>query len=244
MLRASGVVKRFPGGVEALRGAALEVPTGETLALIGESGSGKTTLLRMFNRTIEPDAGEVTVNHRPVADQDPVKLRRRVGYVPQNGGLIPHWPVGHNVELVPRLRGWPAERRRRRADEMLELVGLEPAEFRRRYPRRLSGGQRQRVALARALAGEPLVVLLDEPFGALDALTRLRVREVFQRIQRTIATTILLVTHDLEEAFELADRVAVMKDGKVLQSAPPAKLLAQPAHRYVEELLALHRERR
>ena len=241
MLRAVQVDKRYPGGVEALAGATLEVPTGETLALIGESGSGKTTLLRTFNRTVEPDAGEVSVDLRPVAEQDPVELRRRIGYVPQNGGLIPHWPVGENVELVPRLRGWPAERRQRRADEMLDLVGLDPAELRHRYPRRLSGGQRQRVALARALAGEPRVVLLDEPFGALDALTRLRVREVFKRIQHAIATTILLVTHDLEEAFELADRVAVMKDGRVLQSAPPSELLGRPAHPYVEELLALGR---
>jgi osmoprotectant transport system ATP-binding protein len=243
MLRAVGVEKAYPGGVEALAGATLEVPTGETLALVGESGSGKTTLLRTFNRTVEPDAGAISVGGRAVAAQDPVELRRRIGYVPQNGGLIPHWPVAANVELVPRLQGWPAARRSRRSDEMLDLVGLEPGEFRHRYPRRLSGGQRQRVALARALAGEPPVVLLDEPFGALDALTRLRVRDVFRRIQRRIAVTILLVTHDLDEAFELADRVAVMRDGRVLQSAPAADLLERPAHPYVEELLALRRWR-
>ena len=197
--------------------------------------------MRTFNRTVEPDAGEVSVALEPVAEQDPVELRRRMGYVPQNGGLIPHWPVAENIELVPRLLGWPAERRRRRANEMLELVGLDPAQFRGRYPRRLSGGQRQRVALARALAGEPGVVLLDEPFGALDALTRLRVRNLFKGIQRAVSTTILLVTHDLDEAFELADRVAVMKNGRVLQSAPPAELLERPAHPYVAELLALGR---
>jgi osmoprotectant transport system ATP-binding protein len=241
MLRAVGVDKLFPGGVEALAGATLDVRSGETLALVGESGSGKTTLLRTFNRTVEPDAGEVSVDLRPVAQQDPVELRRRIGYVPQNGGLIPHWPVGENVELVPQLLGWPVERRRRRADEMLQLVGLDPGEFRRRYPRRLSGGQRQRVALARALAGDPAVVLLDEPFGALDALTRLRVRDVFKRIQRRIAVTILLVTHDLDEAFDLADQIAVMKNGRVLQSASPQELLERPAHPYVEELLAMRR---
>ncbi len=241
MLRAHGVDKRYPGGVVALDGAGLEVAAGETLALVGESGSGKSTLLGTFNRTVAPDAGEVSVEGRRVADRDPVELRRRIGYVPQNGGLIPHWTVGANVELVPRLLGWPAHRRRRRADEMLELVGLDPVELGGRHPRRLSGGQRQRVALARALAGEPAVVLLDEPFGALDALTRLRVRGVFRRLRRAVAATLLLVTHDLEEAFELGDRVAVMKDGRVLQSAPPRELLERPAHPYVEELLALRR---
>ncbi len=240
-LRASGVDKTYPGGVVALDGANLEVQEGETLALVGESGSGKTTLLRTFNRTVEPDCGQAWVHGRPVAEQDPVALRRRIGYVPQDGGLIPHWPVGENVELVPRLRGWPPERRHQRADEMLDLVGLDPAEFSQRYPRRLSGGQRQRVALARALAGEPPVVLLDEPFGALDALTRLRVRDVFKTIQRRISVTILLVTHDLDEAFDLAGRIAVMRDGRVLQAAPPADLLDRPAHPYVSELLALRR---
>ncbi len=241
MLSALSVHKGYPGGVTALDGASLEVPAGETLALVGESGSGKSTLLGTFNRTVDPDAGEVSVDGRPVANRDPVELRRRIGYVPQNGGLIPHWPVGANVELVPRLLGWPADRRRRRADEMRQLVDLDPAELRGRYPRRLSGGQRQRVALARALAAEPPVVLLDEPFGALDALTRLRVRDVFRRLRRAVAATLLLVTHDLEEAFELGDRVAVMKDGRVLQSAPPRELLERPAHPYVEELLALRR---
>ena len=241
MLSAHGVDKHYPGGVTALAGASLEVAAGETLALVGESGSGKSTLLGIFNRTVEPDAGEVSLDGRPVAERDPVELRRRIGYVPQNGGLIPHWTVGANVALVPRLLGWPADRRRRRADEMLALVGLDPGELRDRHPRRLSGGQRQRVALARALAGEPPVVLLDEPFGALDALTRLRVRDVFRRLRRAVAATILLVTHDLEEAFDLADRVAVMKDGRVLQSAPPGELLDRPEHPYVDELLALRR---
>ena len=241
MLRAVAVEKRYPGGVEALAGATLEVTTGEMVALVGESGSGKTTLLRTFNRTVEPDAGEVAVEGRPVAERNPEELRRRIGYVPQNGGLIPHWTVGDNVELVPRLLGWPAERRRRRAAETLELVGLDPRQHRGRYPRRLSGGQRQRVALARALAAEPPVVLLDEPFGALDALTRLRVRDLFRKIRGSVAATILLVTHDLDEAFELADRVAVMRNGRVLQSAPAGELLARPAHPYVAELLDLRR---
>ncbi len=234
----------FANGVQALSRASLAVPHGETLALVGESGCGKTTLLRTFNRMVEPVAGKVTLGRREITAEDPVELRRRIGYVPQNGGLIPHWSVRRNVELVPRLLGWPRERLRARADEMLELAGLDPGGFAGRYPRRLSGGQRQRVAFARALAAEPEVVLLDEPFGALDALTRLRLRQAFKRIRLSVATTILLVTHDLEEAFDLADRIAVMKDGHVLQAGRRRELLQQPAHPYVEELLAWREEGR
>ncbi|HEX2253969.1 MAG TPA: ATP-binding cassette domain-containing protein [Thermoanaerobaculia bacterium] len=247
MLSARGVRKTYPGGVTALAGIDLEVAAGETVALVGESGSGKTTLLRLFNRTVEPDAdpagGEVRVAGRPVASMDPVALRRRVGYVQQEGGLIPHWRVGRNVELVPRLLGWPPARRRVRAREVLELVGLDPDAVARRYPRQLSGGQRQRVAFARALAAEPEVVLLDEPFGALDALTRLELQREFLHLKAVLGRTLLLVTHDLAEAFRLADRVAVMRDGRILQTGPPAHLAAHPADPYVEALLALREVR-
>lgn len=242
VLVARGVGKTYPGGTRALDGVDLHVARGETLALVGESGSGKTTLLRCFNHTVVPDEGEVRVDGEVVAgggsEVDAVALRRRLGFVQQEGGLLPHWRVARNVELVPRLLGWGAERRRRRGREVLELVGLDPDEVARRYPRQLSGGQRQRVAFARALAADPAVVLLDEPFGALDALTRLELQEEFGRL-RGDGRTLLLVTHDLGEAFRLADRVGVMLRGRLLQVARPEELEAAPAHPYVEALLEM-----
>ncbi len=239
VLEADGVDKRYSKGAVALAGVDLAVYQGETVAVIGESGSGKTTLLRVFNRMVEPSGGEARVGGVPVGGRDPIELRRGIGYVPQQGGLIPHWTVGRNVELVPRLLGWELARRRYRVREMLELVGLKPLDHAARYPHQLSGGQRQRVALARALAAEPEVVLLDEPFGALDALTRLELRREFRRIQRQAGLTALLVTHDLDEAFQLADRIAVMREGKILQTAPAEELRQRPADPYVRELLAM-----
>jgi osmoprotectant transport system ATP-binding protein len=182
--------------------------------------------------------GEVRIEGRPVAAHDPIALRRRTGYVQQDGGLLPHWTVGRNIELVPWLLGWDADRRRRRADELLALLGLPPERFRSLYPRELSGGQRQRVAVARALAADPAVVLLDEPFGALDALTRFDVQEAFLALRRALRKTMLLVTHDLGEAFRLADRIGVLRDGVLLQVGPPAEIRARPATEYVAELVA------
>jgi len=240
-LEARAVAVVYPGGVRALDGVDLAVATGETVALVGESGSGKSTLLRLFNRTAEPSAGAVAVGGEPVAGRDPVALRRGIGYVPQEGGLIPHWTVERNVELVPRLLGWARGRRAEAARTALALVGLEPATFGGRHPRALSGGQRQRVAIARALAADPPVVLLDEPFGALDALTRLALQDEFLDLRRRLGKTMLLVTHDLDEAFRLGDRVAVLKDGRIRQAAPPAELAGRPADDYVRSLLALRR---
>lgn len=238
ILEAFGAGKAYPGGVLALDEATLEVGQGETVALIGESGSGKTTLLRMFNRMVEPTRGAIRFCGEAVDEMEPVALRRRIGYVPQQGGLIPHWTVSRNVELVPRLLGAAESERRSKAAATLDLVGLEPDEVGDRYPNQLSGGQRQRVALARALAADPEVVLLDEPFGALDAITRLELRGEFRRLQAETALTALLVTHDLGEALELADRVAVMRQGRILQTGPPREIREHPADDYVAELLS------
>jgi osmoprotectant transport system ATP-binding protein len=242
-LETAGVVKTYADGTAALAGVSLAVLPGETLALVGESGSGKTTLLRLFNRMVEPSDGEVRLEGRPVSDLDPIALRRKTGYVPQDGGLIPHWRVERNVELVPRLLGWEADRRKARVREMLALVGLSSDLHAPRYPAELSGGQRQRVALARALAADPPVVLLDEPFGALDALTRLELHRQFLELKRALGKTLVLVTHDLAEAFRLADRIAVMRGGRILQIGVPEELVERPADEYVKALLAIREGR-
>lgn len=240
ILEAVEVAKTYGDGTAALAGVTLSVNPGETVALVGESGSGKTTLLRTFNRMIEPSAGAVRIEGKPAADLDPIALRRRIGYVPQDGGLIPHWRVERNVELVPRLLGWDRDRRRERTREMLELVGLSQAQA-GRYPAELSGGQRQRVAFARALAADPPLILLDEPFGALDALTRLELHRQFLELKSRLAKTAVLVTHDLGEAFRLADRIGVMRGGRLLQLGAPRELEERPADPYVSALLELRR---
>jgi osmoprotectant transport system ATP-binding protein len=228
-------VRRSYDAVVALAGASLRVEAGECVALVGESGSGKTTLLRMFNRLVESDAGRVLVGGEDVAHADPVRLRRRIGYVPQEGGLLPHWRVLRNVALVPRLAGRPdAEVRASRA---LELVGLRPDALGGRWPSELSGGQRQRVAIARALADQPGYLLLDEPFGALDAITRAEVQQAFRSVRERLGVTTLLVTHDLAEARRLADRIAVMRSGRVEQVGRPDELRDRPATPYVAELV-------
>jgi osmoprotectant transport system ATP-binding protein len=233
-LVAEGVAKRY-GGIAALAGVSLEVDRGECVVVIGESGSGKTTLLRCFNRLTDPDEGTVLVDGVDVAGVDPVDLRRRIGYVPQDGGLLPHWRVRRNVALVPWLRGRAEPEAS--AERALRLVGLEPERFGARWPRELSGGQRQRVAVARALAADPAVVLLDEPFGALDAITRADLQTTFLALRRDLALTAVLVTHDVAEAFLLADRVAVLRAGRLEQVASPAELRAEPATAYVRHLL-------
>jgi osmoprotectant transport system ATP-binding protein len=232
-LRASAVSKRY-GAVVALDGVTLEVARGECVAFVGESGAGKTTLLRCFNKMVEPDAGEVEVDGEPVLTTDPIALRRHVGYVPQDGGLLPHWSVRRNVGLVPWLRGESPDGA---ADAALALVGLPPDEFGGRRPRELSGGQRQRVAIARALAARPSVVLLDEPFGALDAITRGELQEAFAELRAELRMTAALVTHDLHEAARLADRIAVFRGGRIEQLAEPRDLIRSPATPYVRMLL-------
>ena len=234
LLDARALVKRY-GSVVALDGVSLAVEEGECVALVGESGSGKTTLLRSFNRMVEPDAGDISVDGRPATSQPAVELRRRMGYVPQTGGLMPHWRVLRNVELVPRLIGRPAPDADAR--QALEMVGLPPAAYGARWPQELSGGQRQRVAFARALASSPSIILLDEPFGALDAISRAELQRMFGELRRALRISAVLVTHDLHEAIALADRIAVLRAGRIEQVAAPATLLAAPTSAYVHELL-------
>jgi osmoprotectant transport system ATP-binding protein len=213
------------GGRAILHSIDLEVPAGETVVLLGRSGSGKTTLLKVVNRLIEPSAGEILFEGRDTAACDPIQLRRRMGYVIQDGGLFPHWTVEANVALVPRLEGWPADRIARRVEELLAAVGLEPGEFRTRYPRQLSGGQKQRVGIARALAADPPLLLFDEPFAALDPITRLELQNLFLDLRRSVNKTALFVTHDIREALMLASRIALLKDGALELVATPKEFL-------------------
>ena len=234
VLAAKHVSKRY-GSIVALQDLSVQVQRAQCVVLIGESGSGKSTLLRSFNRLVVPDAGQVLIDGVNAAELDAIELRRKVGYVPQDGGLLPHWSVQRNVEMVPWLRGMA--NRADLATRALTLVGLEPSLFRERRPGELSGGQRQRVAVARALAAEPSVILLDEPFGALDAITRADLQIAFANIRGQLKITTLLVTHDLNEAFLLADRIVVMREGKVEQDAAPHELRDAPATDYVRRLL-------
>ena len=231
------VSKRFPDGTYALQDIDWGVQQGETMALIGESGSGKTTLLRLLNRLAEPSSGEVFIQGHSATSQDPIALRRRLGYMPQDGGLFPHWTIRHNVWLVPQLLEWPIEQQENRLNTLLPLVNLDPTLIADRYPIELSGGQRQRVAVARALAADPPIVLLDEPFSALDPLTRHELHEQFLALKTQLHKTMVLVTHDMSEAFRLSDRITVLKEGRIHQIGTPQELTETPATPYVISLI-------
>jgi osmoprotectant transport system ATP-binding protein len=235
------VSKRY-GATSVVRHVSLHVAKGELVALLGESGSGKTTLLKMANRLVDPDEGSVRVEGRDARDQDPVLLRRRMGYVIQHVGLLPHLRVADNIAIVPRLLGWNSDRVAARVDELLDLVGLPAATYRTRFPDELSGGQRQRVGIARALAARPTMLLLDEPLGALDPVTRTDLQNELRRIHRELGLTMVMVTHDMVEALTLADRIAVMREGTLLQVARPAELMRAPADGYVAALVAMARQ--
>jgi len=242
VIRLEGVTKRYPNGQVAVDDLSLEVPEGEICVLVGPSGCGKTTTMKMVNRLIEPTRGRIFLDGDDVTRVDPVKLRRRIGYVIQQIGLFPHLTIADNVGTVPRLLGWDRSRIRTRVDELLALVGLEPTQFRDRYPDQLSGGQRQRVGVARALGADPPVLLMDEPFGAIDPITRERLQREFIRLQGEVRKTIIFVTHDIDEAVKLGDRIAILRQGGVLeQYATPADLLGNPASEFVADFVGADR---
>jgi len=238
------VTKRYDrdvSGPGAVNDLSLLVPAGGICVLVGPSGCGKTTSLKMVNRLIEPTSGTILIDGRDVRDDDPVALRRRIGYVIQQVGLFPHQTIAENVATVPRLLGWDCARIRERVDELIELVGLDPARHRGRYPSVLSGGERQRVGVARALAAEPPVMLMDEPFGAVDPIVRERLQDEFLRIHHELGTTVLFVTHDIDEAIKMGDRVAVMRAGRLVQYAAPSELLTRPSDDFVARFVGADR---
>jgi osmoprotectant transport system ATP-binding protein len=242
MVELVGVSKRFPDGTVAVEALDLSVPRGQIVCLVGPSGCGKTTTMKMVNRLVEPTTGRIVLDGDDVTRVDPVQLRRRTGYVIQQVGLFPHQRVWENVATVPSLLGWDKARRRARADELLELVGLDPAVYRDRWPAQLSGGQRQRVGVARALAADPPVLLMDEPFSAIDPIARDRLQTAFLRVQEQVGKTILFVTHDVDEAVRLGDRIAVFRQGGVLeQYDTPAAVLGAPATPFVADFVGADR---
>jgi len=239
MIEFRDVRKVYPDGHVALRGLSLQVESATTVALLGPSGCGKTTTLKLINRLLVPTSGTVCVDGRDVAALDAIRLRRGIGYVVQDAGLFPHLTAQENAEVVPRLLGWAPPRRQARTRELFALLGLDGDALAARYPSQLSGGQRQRVGLARALAADPPVVLMDEPFGALDPLTRRRLQREFLALQARLHKTVVLVTHDVEEAFLLADRVAVLADGALVQFATPDEIRAAPASEFVASFVGV-----
>jgi osmoprotectant transport system ATP-binding protein len=243
MIKLDSVTKVYPGQQEpAVSGVSLEVPEGETCVLIGPSGCGKTTTLKMVNRLIEPTDGRILLDGKNVLDRDPVELRREIGYVIQQIGLFPHMTIRDNIATVPRLLGWNDSRIDERVDELLSLTGMDPATFRSRYPRELSGGQRQRVGVARALAADPPVMLMDEPFGAIDPITRDRLQNEFLRLQSRIKKTIMFVTHDIDEAIKMGTLLCILQvGGHVEQFDSPKNILSSPANEFVSDFVGADR---
>jgi osmoprotectant transport system ATP-binding protein len=239
MIRLLGVTKRYPGAdADAVKPLTMEIRRGEFVVLVGPSGCGKTTTLRMINRLVEPSGGEIWIDGEDVTHKNPDELRRHIGYVIQQVGLIPHMTIADNVGIVPTMLGWDKNKIAGRVDELLELVGLDPASYRPRYPKQLSGGQQQRVGVARALAADPPVMLMDEPFGAIDPITRDRLQDEFLDLQQRIRKTIVFVTHDVDEALRLGDRIAIFAEGsRLAQFASPLEILTNPADDFVRSFI-------
>ena len=241
MIEVSNLTKEF-NGIKAVDNISFSVKKGETFVLLGTSGCGKTTTLKMINRLVEPTSGEMRIEGRKTLEEEPTKLRKQIGYVIQNIGLFPHYTVEQNIAVVPQLLKWDRNRIRNRTNELLELVGLVPPEdFLKRHPGELSGGQQQRVGLARAFAADPSIILLDEPFGALDPITRRQIQKEFKKLEMMLAKTIILVTHDIFEAFDLGDRICLMDEGRVKQIGTPKKLLFSPKKKFVKDFFRSNR---
>ena len=239
MIRLEELTKRFPGQSEpAVEDLTMDVPTGEVVVLVGPSGCGKTTTMKLINRLIEPTSGRIVLDGEDVTRVDPDELRRRIGYVIQQIGLFPHLTIAQNIAAVPTLLRWPRAKIAARVDELLDLVGMDPGRYRDRYPKELSGGQRQRVGVARALSADPPVMLMDEPFGAIDPITRTRLQNEFLRLQEEIRKTIVFVTHDIDEAIKMGDRIAILRDrSRIAQYDRPEVILAEPADDFVADFI-------
>lgn len=240
MLKLENVSKVYKGGKKAVKNINLDIAKGEFIVFIGPSGCGKTTTMKMINRLIEPTSGSIYIDGENIMDQDPVELRRKIGYVIQQIGLFPHMTIQQNITLVPRLLKWPEEKRKKRAEELLQLVDMGP-EYLNRYPHELSGGQQQRIGVLRALAAEPPLILMDEPFGALDPITRDSLQEEFKKLQKSLDKTIVFVTHDMDEAIKLADRIVILRAGEIVQVGSPDDILRKPADEFVEEFIGKER---
>ncbi|RJP17138.1 MAG: ATP-binding cassette domain-containing protein [Candidatus Abyssobacteria bacterium SURF_5] len=241
MIVFENVSKEYENGALAVDSLSLQVSAGEALVLLGTSGCGKTTTLKMVNRLIEPTRGRISIDGEDIRTQDPIRLRRRIGYAIQEIGLLPHMTVSENIAVVPKLLKWPKRRIEERVDELLRLVGLGAEEFHDRYPSQLSGGQRQRVGVARALAADPPIILMDEPFGALDPITREQLQNEFADLLANLKKTVIFVTHDIFEAVKIGERVALLHAGKLQQVDSPAALVEHPANEFVDSFLGRHR---